>query len=227
MGRLYKPVLGRASGKVGDIVFRYTNGNIFITSHKGTNKISTSTNCVNNRLRFAAVVRFAKTVNKLPDLKLIWKKSRKKGATGYSQIITQNINSIFDNNVTTSNIITPPGFFVTVKDVVLTNSTVSLSVLLGSSRTQLTGFEYVSNFIIAFSDPISDAIPDKALILSTESNVTPSETEFVETSALYNNSGIQIMSMYKKAIVFFAITKVVSENKPCLFSSSYATEILL
>lgn len=227
MGRLFKPVLGRASGKVGDIVFRYTNGKVFITSHKGTNKISTSTNCVNNRLRFSTVVRFAKAVNMLPDLKHIWAKSRTKGGSGYSQIITRNINSISQNNITTSNIITPSGFFVTVKDVVLTNSKASLSFLLGSSRLPLSGLEYKSNFVISFSDPVDDTNTDRTLVLVAESKTVASETEYVETSAKYDNSNSQIINMYKKAIVFFAVTRIDTENKVDTFSFSFAEEILL
>ncbi|MCX6158606.1 MAG: hypothetical protein NTY74_11575 [Ignavibacteriae bacterium] len=225
MGRLFKPVLGRASGKVGDIVFRYTNGKVFITSHKGTNKISTSTNCINNRLRFSTVVGFAKTVNKLPDLKHIWAKSRTKGGTGYSQIITRNINSISQNNITTSNIITPSGFFLTVKDVVLTNSTVSLSFILGSSRVQHSGMEFKSNFVISFSEPVDETNTARALVLAAESNVVPSETEYVDTSAKYDSANSSIINLYKKAIVFFAITRIDAENKSEMFSSSDATKI--
>lgn len=227
MGRLFKPVLGRASGKVGDIVFRYTNGKVFITSHKGTNKISTSTNCVNNRLRFSTVVRFAKAVNMLPDLKHIWAKSRTKGGSGFSQIITRNIKSISQNNITTSNIITPSGLFIKAKDVVLSNTTASLSFLLESSGVPLSGLDFKSNFVISFSEPVDEKNTNKNLVLVAESNVIPSETEYVETSAKYDNTNSQIINMYKKAIVFFAITRIDTENKVETFSFSFAEEILL
>jgi exonuclease III len=227
MGRLFKPVLGRASGKVGDIVFRYVNGKVFITSHKGTNKISKSTNCVNNRLRFSTVILFAKTVNKLPDLKYIWAKSRTKGGTGYSKIISKNIKSISQNNITTTNVISPSGFFVTVKDVALTNTTVSLSFLLVSSRVQHSGLEFKSNFLISFSEPVDETNTNRNLVLIAESNVVPSESDFVETSAKYNNDNSETINMYKKAIVFFAITRIDTENKVEMFSNSSATEIML
>jgi hypothetical protein len=227
MGRLLKPVLGRASGKVGDIVFRYANGKIFITSHKGSNKISKSTNCINNRLRFSTVVRFAKAVNKLSDLKYIWAKSRTKGGTGFSQIITRNINSVSQNNITTSNIITPSGFFITVKDVALTNSTVSLSLILLGSRNSQPGLKFRSNFVLSFSEPFDESNTDRTLVLVAESNVVPSDSEYVETSADYDSANSRIINMYKKAVVFFAITRVDTENKVELFSKSFAEEILL
>jgi hypothetical protein len=227
MGRLLKPVLGRASGKVGDIVFRYTNGKVFITSHKGTNKISTSTNCVNNRLRFSTVVRFAKAVNMLPDLKHIWAKSRTKGGSGFSQIITRNIKSISQNNITTSNIITPSGLFIKAKDVALSNTTASLSFLLESSGVLLSGLDFKSNFVISFSEPVDEANTNRNLVLVAESNVIPSETEYVETSAKYDNTNSQIINMYKKAIVFFAVSRIDKGNKVDTFSFSFAEEILL
>jgi len=227
MGRLLKPVLGRASGKVGDIVFRYKNGKVFITSHKGSNKISKSTNCVNNRLRFSTVVRFAKAVNGLPDLKFVWVKARAKRGTGFSQIITRNINSVSQNNITTSNIITPSGFFITVKNVVLTNSTVSLSFVLVGSRNSQPGLKFKSNFVISFSEPVDESNTDRTLVLVAESDAVPSESEYVETSADYESTKSQIINMYKKAIVFFAITRVDTENKVEMFSKSLAEEIML
>jgi hypothetical protein len=227
MGRLIKPVLGRASGKVGDIVFRYVNGKVFITSHKGYNKISKSTNCVNNRLRFSTVVQFAKAVNILPDLKYIWKKSRIKGGTGYSKIISKNINSLSQNNITTSNIITPSGFFVTVKDVALTNSAVSFSFILETSRISHSGLKFKSNFVISFSEPVDETNTDRTLVLVAESNVMPSESEYIETSANYDSANSQIIYMYKKALVFFAISRIDTENKVEMFSKTFAAEILL
>jgi hypothetical protein len=227
MGRLFKPVLGRASGKVGDIVFRYTNGKVFITSHKGVNKISKSTNCVNNRLRFSTVVRFAKAVNKLPDLKQIWTKARTKGGTGFSQIITRNIKSISQNSITTSNIITPSGLFIKAKDVALSNTTVSLSFLLESSGVPLAGLEFKSNFVVSFSEPVDETNTNRNLVRAAESSVIPSETNYIETSAKYDNTNSQIINMYKKAIVFFAVTRIDTENKVDTFSFSFAEEILL
>ncbi len=227
MGRLLKPVLGRASGKVGDIVFRYVDGKVFITSHKGCNKISSSANCVNNRLRFSTAVRFAKAVNKLPDLKHIWAKSNLKSRNGYSNIISKNIKSLSQNLITTSNVITPLGFFITVKDVALTNSTVSLSFIMGTSRVPLTGLKFKSNFVISFFEPVNEANTDRTLVLIAESEVVPSESEYVVTSATYDNTNSRIISMYNKAIVFFAITRIEKENKVEMFSNSSAAEIVL
>jgi hypothetical protein len=227
MGRLLKPVLGRASGKVGDIVFRYVDGKIFITSHKGYNKISKSTNCVNNRLCFSTVSRFARAVNKLPDLKYIWAKSRTKKGTAYSNIISRNIKSLSGSLLTTSNVITPFGFFITVKDVALTNSSVSLSFMVGSSRIPYSGLKSKSNFVIAFSDPVDEVNTERTLVLIAESNVLISESEYVETSARYESPDSRIIYMYKKAIVFFALTRVEEENKTEMFSNSYAAEIVL
>ena len=68
---------------------------------------------------------------------------------------------------------------------------------------------------------------NKNLVLVAESNVIPSETEYVETSAKYDNTNSQIINMYKKAIVFFAVTRIDTENKIDTFSFSFAEEILL
>ena len=226
MGRLLKPVLGRASGKVGDLVFRIIKGKVYITSHIGSNKISDSPHCVNNRSRFSTVVKFAKTVNNLPDLKHIWNKSRIKGGNSYSKIISKNIKSISDNLITTSNKITPDGFSVTIKDVTLSKSKISLSFILDIDAVSSSGLNFKSNFVIALSVPIETDI-EKITVLCAESNVIPSASEYIKTSADFDNTTGQIVLKYKKAIVFFAITNTNTDNGKELFSYSYANEISL
>jgi hypothetical protein len=163
----------------------------------------------------------------LPDLKHIWTKSRIKGGNGYTKIISKNINSLSQNHITTSNVITPSGFFLTVKDVALTNSTVSLSFIVGTSRVSHSGLKFKSNFVISFSEPVDESNTDRNIVLVAESNVIPSESEYVETSANYDSANSQISRMYKKAIVFFAITNTNTDNGKELFSYSYANEISL
>jgi hypothetical protein len=226
MGRLYKPVLGRASGKVGDIVFRYVNGKVIITSHKGSNKISESAACVNNRSRFSTVAKFAKSVSKLPDLKHIWSKSDHKGINAYSKIISKNVKAVSDNLITTSNLITPSGFSLYIDDVLLSTSKVSLSFLLGEKSTPYSGLSFKSNFVIAFYEPV-DPETKNNLVISVQTPVTPSATDYVDTSVIYDNTSSPVGSLYKKAVVFFAITKTDNTDGIDLFSHSYAFDISL
>jgi hypothetical protein len=226
MGKLYKPVLGRASGKVGDLVFRNVNGKVFITSHIGSNKISKSPACVNNRFRFAAAVKFAKAVNKLPGLKSVWTKSRIKGGNGYSKIISKNIKSVSNNLITTSNVITPSGFSLTIKDVSLSKTKVSLSFILGYGAAKYTDMNFKANFVIALSKPIKPGT-DKTTVLFADSNVTPSAAEYVVTFSKFANTTGETLLKYKKAIVFFAITNINSHTGKDIFSFSYANEISL
>jgi hypothetical protein len=226
MGRLYKPVLGRASGKVGDIVFRCVDGKVFITSHKGTNKISSSPACVNNRSRFSTVVNFAKAVNNLPDLKCIWSKSPVKGINSYSKIISKNIKAISENLITKSNMITPSGFSLYIDDVLLSTSEVSLSFLIGEKSAAYSGLSFKSNFVIAFYEPVEPETKPP-LVISLQSSVTPSANNYVDTSAIYDNTARLIYPLYKNAMVFFAITKTDNPEGPDLFSRSYAFDISL
>jgi hypothetical protein len=226
MGRLYKPVLGRASGKVGDIVFRHVDGKVFITSHKGSNKISSSPACVNNRSRFSTVVNFAKAVNNLPDLKRIWSKSPVKGINAYSKIISKNVKAVSNNLLTKSNMITPSGFSLYIDDVSLSISEVSLSFLIGEKSAAYSGLSFKSNFVIAFSEPVNPETKTP-LVISLQSSVTPSANNYVDTSAVYDNTARLIYPLYKNAVVFFAITKTDNTEEQDLFSHSYAFDISL
>ena len=109
MSRLKKPVLGELSGKAGNIVGRHFGNDHYISVRPKKYEVKKKLRTVGSKQRFYTVVKLAKTIIKVPELKEIWNKCNMPGKRGYNRIIKANYKFLRDNLPTTDNIITPKG----------------------------------------------------------------------------------------------------------------------
>lgn len=109
MARVNKSVIGFVSGKVGDVVFREMHGKKFVSASPKKYKISQSRLAKKGRADFAAVVKFAVTVNSIPQLKDIWSKIKAEGTNSYHRIIKHNAKLVNAGMLSAQNKITPEG----------------------------------------------------------------------------------------------------------------------
>lgn len=114
MARVNKSVIGFVSGKVGDVVFREMHGKKFVSATPKKYKISQSRLAKKGRADFAAVVKFAVTVNSIPQLKNIWSKIKAEGTNSYHRIIKHNAKLVNAGMLSTQNKITPDGISLNV-----------------------------------------------------------------------------------------------------------------
>ena len=223
MGRLVKTVLGKASGKVGDLVFRIVDGKVFIASHIGTNKISKSPECVNNRKRFSAVLKFASAVNKIPDLNIIWSKSRKTAKSGYNKIISENIKLVQDNQISKQSIITPDGFGLLNLNAVLTAQNAIVSFSLSDDSAIYSGKKFNACLVISLSKPVSKINKASTSLSSVVPDVIAASTVSEVSFPLKNHK--RIIEKYRKAELFFALSN--TEHSKPLCSASFSFEFNL
>lgn len=225
MGKLYKSVLGKASGKVGDVVFRIINGKVYIASHIGSNKISKSPACVNNRKRFAAVQNYASAVINIPDLKIIWNKSRNEAKSGYNKVISVNTEYMLSSKLTTKNVITPDGFGLRNTCAVLSKDKVTVGFNMKDILPKYSDDTYNACFVLTFSDPIGKKLKTSLSISDFVPDVIPSDVETTEVSLSFNKSQKTFFKNYNNVIVYFSLTNVL-HNKP-KYSKSYSFEFSL
>ena len=91
MARLTKAVLGELSGKIGSLIVRKVNGKQFVSLRPDHYKKSKSTKAIYEKNKFSAVVKFAKTINSIPQIKNVWQKSNVHGFSAYHKILKTNL----------------------------------------------------------------------------------------------------------------------------------------
>jgi hypothetical protein len=101
--------LGKASGRVGNVVVRDFGYDQFISVRPDRYKIKRNFKEVNHKLHFYYSMKITKSVFKFPEIKEAWNNSNMPGKRGYNRMITANIALLKDNLPSIENIITPKG----------------------------------------------------------------------------------------------------------------------
>jgi hypothetical protein len=219
MGRLVHRVLGDAQGKVGELVFKIYHGKVYITTHKGFNKISKSPACVNNRNKFAVSVKFSKAVNSLKDLKEIWSKNNAEGKRTYTKILRFNIGKLLDGKLSKLNSIVPAGFTIGTKDLVFSKESISLSLKIAEEENIYSGVNFKLNFVVALLTNDKEVLKTVFPYLCFSTDFTADNNSSYKTIKVnFNNYQIELLNMFKKARVFLALTK--TDVDPCINSCS-------
>jgi hypothetical protein len=119
LARVENSILGFLSGKLGDFVFRKMNGKKFMSCRARKYKISQSAEAKKGRANFAAAVKFAITVNSIPEVKKAWSSAKTEGTNSYHRIIKYNSKRVNSGKLTTANKITPDGLPLTLSSLLL------------------------------------------------------------------------------------------------------------
>jgi hypothetical protein len=219
MGKLIHRVLGDARGKVGELVFKIYNGKVYITTHKGFNKISKSPSCVKNRKRFAAAIKFSKAVNSLDTLKEVWKQSSAEGKRTYSKILRFNIDKLLDGKPSKLNSIVPSGFLIDVKDLVFSRNSAGFSLAVNDVDNDYNGMTFRLNLVIALftnnKDVLNSVFPYLCLSVDFINN---KGSEFKNIIVNFEKNQKEYIGLFKTARVFLALTK--TDESTCLNSIS-------
>ena len=224
MAELVSKILGTARGKIGDVVFkRFKNGKVFFSTHKGSNVISKSKKCVDNRTRFNNAVKFAKAVNSLPELRKIWKSSAIEGRSAYTKIMSYNIKLFHETNPAKTNKICPPGFGFHADNIKINNNSVSVDIMLGSDNSNLINKIFTANFVVA----LFDRKPDKEeytfpYAIASTVYISANESEYQNVTAYFDSFQKENVEAFTRAIVFFTFTN--TESKRFIHSGSLARE---
>ncbi len=207
MAFIVKNVLGKPTGKVGDIVFRYVNRKVIFYAHIGSNKISNSEACVNNRANFSSVLRFASTVNRIPELKQIWSNSEFSGENAYRKIISANLKLIAPQFVSPNNFIVPDGFSINTEDWSLSKNSLAVTFTLPKESRKYSGKTFTAIFILAFSNPVSKESKPNSFYACTVNIVSPQIDEPFKVSADISVVGKGVIKSYRKIVAFFTIVE--------------------
>src|ERR1035437_3218751 len=110
MSQLKEPVLGKLSGRAGNIVGRDFGYGHYISVRPRKYNIKKKLKEVSSKQRFHTAAKLARTIVKYSELKEVWDRCNMPGKRGYTRIISANYKLLRDNLPRSEeNIITPKG----------------------------------------------------------------------------------------------------------------------
>lgn len=153
MARIINGDIHNLSGRLGKIVFKKFNDELYAYSRPNRYK---KTKCPKARIHrdsFGFISKFAKFINLQPLLKSIWKQSSIKGFSAYHKILKTNLHLTTDQQLGESNIIVPNTKPSPITGLTLNlPATISLSINKSSEHIlSTTSYNSMFQFIFAFS----------------------------------------------------------------------------
>lgn len=221
MARAVKQPLGGVRGRVGDVIYRYINGKSFISVYNGDVKISKSEKSVSNRNKFGTAIKFAKAVNSVDDLKRVWDYSNAPGRSAYTKIFKDNSYRIQPDYLSTYCTITPRGVGYNLESFDLDTKFATVRIKIDRSQGQNLLPPYNAHFVVFLIEPKVPDLNSYTNYAFTSVRVeeeTPDEFQTITAKFIAPDS--QVMTLYKKATAFFAITKTDSKPYECLNTCS-------
>lgn len=215
MAQIDKSILGFVSGKLGEVVFRKMNGKKFVSMGAKKYKISQSAKAKKGRANFAASVKFAVTINSLPELKNIWSFANLEGTNSYHRIIKYNSKLVNSGNLTLANKITPDGLELVLSSLSLTDkSKIELHFSFPSNKLKFP----CSLFIVFFFNNdlilVQKAAIENAAVDDLYSIMVP-----------LKNQIIKALKEFPNPLVYTAAAGVQVSKKKIYWTSTAAGEL--
>lgn len=222
-----KQVLGKPTGRVGNVVYRNVSGKTVISEYVKTIRISKSKNCVRNRSRFAVCTDFAVAASSVNPINKIWKYSNAPGRSAYTKLIKANIKLVDDSKPSPASTITPQGGInLSIYNVAISNNSITVGYKI--NRTAAPGLlpPYTCTILSYCFNKRSENIEIDDDYFSITANV-PKEsggsTDFVSFNI--NDYTKNCINSFKKARIYFAAVKPNAGSDNAEWSSTSYSEI--
>lgn len=222
-----KQVLGMPKGRVGEVVYRNVNGKTVISEYVANIKISKSKDSVRNRTKFAVCTDFAVAASSIIPINKLWKNSSAPGRSAYTKLIKANVKLVDDKKPTSASVITPQdGLPLFLISVTVNNASIVVEYKIDRSSTPGLQPPYTCCLLAYCFDKRADNIEIVDDYFSITAKVT-SETENENQSVSFNLNDYtkECISIFKKARIYFAVTKSGTGSANAEWSSTSYREI--
>jgi len=222
MAHLRKQILGKVSGKFGDIVFRNTKKKNYISSRPVNFNTPMDEMAINRRSRFAIAMKFSSLILSNPDLRYFWKLEKPDDMRIHNYLLRKYYNLVNPDGLSEVVSLTPSlGWIAEIEKFEINDKEIGVITKPLGNRTgiDLEVEKQVRMFaIISLSNPV-DTNLDKTMMIPLNSNlIILSLTDNLVFKIPITNQIQDLMGKYQKRIILFAFVTYNFEGKPISYS---------
>ncbi|MFZ1289762.1 MAG: hypothetical protein WAR79_06715 [Melioribacteraceae bacterium] len=148
---LNQNVLGKLSGKLGNLVFRQINGKTYVSNRPEKYNSTQSFKAANVRNGFKQINLFASSINKDPILKSIWGKSQIDARNSYTKILKANLEISPRHGINESNIIVPNNNLILQNTIIVKNNLLEIRFNKKQIEEYLSLEQELQCYLLVFS----------------------------------------------------------------------------
>lgn len=223
MGILQKSVLGKPSGVVGDILFRYKDGRTIIGTRPVSCMPGMDINSVNRRNRFGITAKFSRAVNSIPSFKSLWDNVTPNNISPYNGIFKASYPFITPSDVTVTAKIVPQlfGFDVTTTSVSIDGTSVNVAIdPIGTNANINTEIEKFIQLgaVIKCTDASMDTLPKIVFVPLKSSNVVLNLANPLSFSITLADQDQELYSLFDTHATYLALVTLDDNGKAVHYS---------
>lgn len=226
MGLLNKSVLGKPSGAVGDVLFRYKDGRTIIGTRPVSFMPGKDPASVNRRNRFGNTAKFSKAVNSITAFKNLWDNVTPNNISPFNGIFKANYPFITPTDISDSASIVPHlfGFNVITTDVSIDASSVSVSIDPIGINAEIDPLieKYIQlGVVIKCSDATQEALPKMVLLPLNSANVMLNLVNPLTFSITLSDQEKELYSLFDTHMSYLALVTLDENGKAYHYSSGF------
>lgn len=224
MAKLKKQILGKVSGKLGDIVFRNTKKTNYIAVRPISFNAPMDENSINRRGKFAVSVKLSSVILSIPELKYIWNKQTPAGMTTVNYLVSQNYSRVNSQGLTENVNLTPPMGFSLKEDKILIDSemvTITINPIGSRSGINPETEKFVKAIIvISLSNPMNTNFNQYALFGLSSEPISLNLTERLHFEIPITNQISELINNYSEKILFVCLITLSESSEPINYSTT-------
>lgn len=229
MANITNELTGRASGKVGNLVYRITNGQTSLCSAPLKPKPATDPKVIARRNRFRMALRLASAMNRIAPLKTLWKNTEILGINNklspFSKMIRKNYPYVTETGVSDNLYLGPTfGFTVMTTDVSVSDSAVNITIdPIGNSQNIDTNIEkYIALAgVFMLTDPVDVNIEKYIFHQAISGNVALNLVNPLSFSISLEGDVNTMFGSYDTTRAFFVLLTLDQIGNPVRFSETF------
>lgn len=225
MAKLKKQVLGKVSGKFGDIVFRNTRRTNYLASRPTSFNVPMDDNAITRRGKFAIAGKFSSILISVPELKYLWKKEIPDNVNIHNYLVKTFYPFVDSQGLTENVSLTPPlGFIVQTNSIEITAEAINVSIKPIGNRSgiDLEVEKSIKLFsVVSLNSPAEKNLDRYSLITLNSENIELNlQNDLIFTLPLTNQIS-DLISKYSNRLILFALVTYDTGNLPVNYSATF------
>lgn len=229
MARIINELTGRVRGKVGNLVYRITNGNTSLCALPTGYKTDNSPAGVIRKNKFRIVVKFAKAINSLLSLKHFWKIFSEETAdlkkSAFSKMVKKNYPYVSNTSVLDTAYMVPYfGFDADASEVAITDSAITVDIdPLGTSTGIDINIEknVAVQCVVSLTTPVDLNMKPVAFFAMESAKVTLNLVNPLSFSIPLVDAETKLINAYTVRKVFLSLVTYDLEGIPVKYSNTF------
>lgn len=224
MAELRKTVLGKVSGAIGDIVFRERDGMNYISTRPSSFIPGTDPASIARRQRFAMAAKTSVSINRIPELKVLWGTAAPSGVNPYNYIFKTNYRFVSSVSISDLLQLVPGyGFGVNVPDSTVDRAQIAITMdLIGDKAgiDMLLEPNIIMASVVFLSTPLDESVGPYAFLNAVSPAQVTNLEEPLNFTAEFTNQQSTLFDKYQSVKTFIAILTLDTDGKPVHYSST-------